>query len=54
VQWWFLGAAEECQRIKPRGTEGDVAASVVDPFGSVLGATCNSQCLNVPESTKPA
>jgi predicted enzyme related to lactoylglutathione lyase len=45
--------AKEYQPITPRG-EGFVTASVVDPFGNVLGVMNNPHYLEVLTSTKPA
>jgi predicted enzyme related to lactoylglutathione lyase len=45
--------AKEYQPITPRG-EGFVTASVVDPFGNVLGVMNNPHYLEILASTKPA
>ena len=47
-----LGATEYAP-ITPRG-EGFVTASVVDPFGNVLGVMYNPHYVEVVESTRPA
>jgi predicted enzyme related to lactoylglutathione lyase len=46
--------ATEYEPITPRGTEGFVTASVVDPFGNVLGVMSNPHYLDVLASLKPA
>jgi predicted enzyme related to lactoylglutathione lyase len=45
--------AREYQPITPRGP-GFVTASVVDPFGNVLGVMSNAHYLDVLASTRPA
>ncbi len=45
--------AEEHHPITPRG-EGFVTASVVDPFGNVLGVMSNPHYLEILASTRPA
>jgi predicted enzyme related to lactoylglutathione lyase len=44
--------AKEYQPITPRGTTGFVTASVVDPFGNVLGVMYNPHYLEVLASTE--
>jgi predicted enzyme related to lactoylglutathione lyase len=46
--------AKEYQPITPRGDTGFVTASVVDPFGNVLGVMYNPHYVEVLASTKPA
>ena len=46
--------AKEYDPITPRGETGFVTASVVDPFGNVLGVMYNPHYLEVLASTKPA
>jgi predicted enzyme related to lactoylglutathione lyase len=46
--------AEEYEPITPRGTTGFVTASVVDPFGNVLGVMYNPHYVEVLAATKPA
>jgi predicted enzyme related to lactoylglutathione lyase len=46
--------AKEYEPITPRGTTGFVTASVVDPFGNVLGVMYNPHYVEVLASTKPA
>ena len=45
--------AQEYQPITPHGDSGFVTASVVDPFGNVLGVMTNPHYLEVLASTKP-
>jgi predicted enzyme related to lactoylglutathione lyase len=45
--------AKEYEPITPRGTTGFVTASVVDPFGNVLGVMYNPHYLDVLASTRP-
>lgn len=44
--------AKELQGITPRG-EGFVTASVVDPFGNIIGIMTNPHYVNVLATTKP-
>jgi predicted enzyme related to lactoylglutathione lyase len=44
--------AKEYQPITPRGDAGFVTASVVDPFGNVLGVMYNPHYVDVLESIK--
>lgn len=46
--------AKEYDPITPRGATGFVTASVVDPFGNVLGVMDNPHYVEVLASTKPA
>lgn len=46
--------ATEYDPITPRGDTGFVTASVVDPFGNVLGVMYNPHYVDVLASTKPA
>ncbi|GAB3955171.1 hypothetical protein GCM10027614_63670 [Micromonospora vulcania] len=46
--------ATEYQPITPHGDEGFVTASVVDPFGNLLGVMNNPHYLDVLSSRKPA
>jgi predicted enzyme related to lactoylglutathione lyase len=46
--------AKEYQPVTPRGTSGFVTASVVDPFGNVLGVMHNPHYLEILASSKPA
>jgi predicted enzyme related to lactoylglutathione lyase len=46
--------AKEYQPITPHGDEGFVTASVVDPFGNVLGVMSNPHYLEILASTKQA
>jgi predicted enzyme related to lactoylglutathione lyase len=46
--------AQEHLPITPRGEEGFVTASVVDPFGNVLGIMYNPHYLEVLGSTRKA
>jgi predicted enzyme related to lactoylglutathione lyase len=46
--------AKEYHPITPRGDTGFVTASVVDPFGNVLGIMSNPHYLDVLASTNPA
>ena len=46
--------AKEYEPITPRGDSGFVTASVVDPFGNVLGVMYNPHYVAVLASTKPA
>ncbi len=46
--------AKEYEPITPRGDTGFVTASVVDPFGNVLGVMYNPHYLEILASTKPA
>jgi predicted enzyme related to lactoylglutathione lyase len=46
--------AKEYQPITPRGETGFVTASVVDPFGNLLGVMYNPHYLEVLASAKPA
>jgi predicted enzyme related to lactoylglutathione lyase len=46
--------AKEYQPITPHGDSGFVTASVVDPFGNVLGVMYNPHYLDVVASTKRA
>jgi predicted enzyme related to lactoylglutathione lyase len=46
--------AKEYEPITSRGTAGFVTASVVDPFGNVLGVMSNPHYLEVLASTKSA
>jgi predicted enzyme related to lactoylglutathione lyase len=46
--------AKEYQPITPRGEAGFVTASVVDPYGNVLGVMYNPHYLQVLDSTKTA
>ncbi|MCW6007115.1 VOC family protein [Micromonospora sp. CPCC 205371] len=45
-----LGATEH-DPIRPRGDSGFVTASVVDPFGNILGIMTNPHYLEILEST---
>ncbi len=45
--------ATEYDPIRPRGDTGFVTASVVDPFGNVLGVMSNPHYLDILASTKP-
>jgi predicted enzyme related to lactoylglutathione lyase len=53
VQRLLSMGAKEYHPITPRG-EGFVTASVVDPFGNVLGVMYNPHYVEVLASTKPA
>jgi predicted enzyme related to lactoylglutathione lyase len=46
--------AREYHPITPRGDTGFVTASVVDPFGNVLGVMSNPHYLDILASAKPA
>jgi len=46
--------AKEYDPITPRGETGFVTASVVDPFGNVLGVMYNPHYVEILASTKPA
>jgi predicted enzyme related to lactoylglutathione lyase len=46
--------AEQYEPITPRGDQGFVTASVVDPFGNVLGVMSNPHYLDVLASVRPA
>jgi predicted enzyme related to lactoylglutathione lyase len=46
--------AKEYLPITPHGDAGFVTASVVDPFGNVLGVMSNPHYLDILASTKPA
>jgi predicted enzyme related to lactoylglutathione lyase len=46
--------AEQHEPIAPRGDKGFVAASVVDPFGNILGVMSNPHYLDVLASVRPA
>jgi predicted enzyme related to lactoylglutathione lyase len=46
--------AKEYHPITPRGDTGFATASVVDPFGNVLGIMSNPHYLEILASTKPA
>jgi predicted enzyme related to lactoylglutathione lyase len=46
--------ARSYQPVTPRGDSGFVTASVVDPFGNILGVMTNPHYLEVLASTKPA
>ena len=46
--------AREYEALTRRGEEGFVTASVVDPFGNVLGIMYNPHCLEVLASTRKA
>ena len=46
--------AKEYQPITPRGDTGFVTASVIDPFGNVLGIMYNPHYLEILASAKPA
>jgi predicted enzyme related to lactoylglutathione lyase len=46
--------AEGYEPITPRGDRGFVTASVVDPFGNVLGVMSNPHYLDVLASVRPA
>jgi predicted enzyme related to lactoylglutathione lyase len=46
--------AKEYQPITPRGDGGFVTASVVDPYGNVLGVMHNPHYLQVLASARPA
>lgn len=47
VSWLLERGATELQPITPHGDTGFVAASVVDPFGNVLGVMTNPHYLDV-------
>ncbi len=46
--------AQEYQPITPHGDSGFVTASVVDPFGNVLGVMSNPHYLEMLASSKEA
>jgi predicted enzyme related to lactoylglutathione lyase len=48
-----LGATEY-EPITPRGDSGFITASVVDPFGNVLGVMSNPHYVEVLAATRPA
>jgi predicted enzyme related to lactoylglutathione lyase len=66
VMYWHVGdiaatfekllsmGAKEYQPITPRGEKGFVTASVVDPFGNVLGIMYNPHYLETLRSGGPA
>jgi predicted enzyme related to lactoylglutathione lyase len=54
VQRLLSMGAKEYQPITRHGEAGFVTASVVDPFGNVLGVMYNPHYLEVLASTKPA
>jgi predicted enzyme related to lactoylglutathione lyase len=53
VRLLSLGATQY-EPITPRGDAGFVTASVVDPFGNVLGVMYNPHYVDVLASIKPA
>lgn len=54
VQRLLSLGAKEYEPITPRGDSGFVTASVVDPFGNLLGVMYNPHYVEVLASLKPA